>query len=368
VAALATTGFGPAAVGGVAPTGFVLAAAGGPATTGFVLAAAGGPATTGFVLATTGGVAMIGFVLAAGDGLAPIGFVTAATSGFALVESGADGGALTGFDGCSDAPGFCASGGVEVGFACAAAAANFAASTDGSGLLAATLGGFALGETANGSERTGGTELTGGAVGAGDLAACVGVDGGRDGAGVDGAGVDGAGVDDGRGGAGEEGPALGATLGVARGTRPEARRAARPPVDGGPEGRGVATLGAAGGRDDVGRGAAATGDGAAAAEEDSGFSDVGRVSAGWVRGNEPKMSSSSPQPESTFCSSLSGAAGAGVLPRGAAFGAAGDVSQAESSGSPSAVLMGGDSASFMSASDRENCRTNRAMVRRPGAL
>jgi hypothetical protein len=260
------------------------------------------------VLATTGFVSITGFVTAAAGFVSTTDFVMAPASGFVLADGGAVGITLTVFGICVDTSGFAASGGVEVGFACAAAAANFAASTDGSGLLAAitTPGGFALGETANGSGRTGGSELTV-AAGAGDFAAagaedgCVG------------------GVEDGRGGAGEEGPAFGAALGVTRGTNPEARRAARP-EEGGPDGRGLTTPGAAG---------------------------AGVTRPGCVRGSEPKMSSSSPQPESTFCSSLSGAAGAGLLLRAGALGAGDDPSQAESSGSPSAVLIGGDSASFM---------------------
>jgi len=256
----------------------------------------------------------------------------------------------------------CAAGGVEAGgFACAAAAASFAASTDGSGLLdGATLGGFALGDTENGSERTGGNELTiGGGTGVFGAAGCAG-------AGVFGAA---AGTDeDGRGGAGVEGPTFVVAPGVARGTSPDARRAPRPADGGPPEGRGAAA-GAAGGNDDAGRGATGTGDGAAAGDEDSGLSDDGTINAGVVRGSAPKMSSSSPQPESTFCSSfLSGTAGAGLLGRGTTLGAAGDASHAESNVSLSAVLSGGDSASFMSASNGENCRTNEAMVRRAGAL
>lgn len=319
---------------------------------------------------------------------------------------------------CTAGAGSCAAGGVEVGFACAAAAASLAARTDGSGLLGgsglvagagllsetagmltreadATPGGFALGETANGSERTGGSEVldtgagvfgaaAGGEEDGTDAAAgddgrggAVGDAGEEDGAGVDGrrsvgadsdeGPEDGAGVD-GRGGAGVDGPDFATAPGAVRGTNPDARRAPSP-ADGGPEGRGVAAA-AAGGTDDAGRGATGTGEGATAGEEDSGFSEDGTISAGVVRGNEPKMSSSSPHPESTFCSSfLSKAAGAGLLTgRGATLGAAGDVSQAESSVSLSAVLIGGDSASFMSASDGENGRTKEAMVRRPGAV
>lgn len=265
-------------------------------------------------------------------------------------------------------------GGVEVGgFAWAAAAASLAASGDGSRLLAtsggvlmgglltgdtttgagaaaggfaiggpATAGGFALGETENGSERTGGVELTLRAV-TGGLADAAGAAEAADAAGA-------AGAEDGRGGAGDEGPAAGAALGFARGTKPEARRAERVPA-GEADARG-GPLGAAGGTDDVGRGGNDTGDGAAAGVDGWSLSEEGAVMTGDVRGNEPKMSSSSPQPESTFCSSfLSGRAGAGPLARGAVLGPIGDVSQAESSVSLSAVFSGGDSASFMSASD-----------------
>jgi hypothetical protein len=309
--ALVTVGFA------VSTTGFVLTTAGVVlTTTGFVLTTAGvvlatagfATSTTGFVLTAGCATSTTGFVLTAGFATSATGFVTAAASGFVLAESGAAAIALTVFGSCVATSGFSASGGVEVGFACAAAAANFAASTDGSGLLAGTTpGGFALGETENGSGGTGGKELT---VDAGaDAFAAAGVE----------AGCEGAGVEDGRGGAGDEGPAFGAALGVTRGTKPEARRAVRP-EEGGPDGRELTTPGATG---------------------------AGVTRPGCVRGSDPKMSSSSPQPESTFCSSLSGAAGAGLLLRAGALGAAGDASQAESSVSPSAVLIGGDSASFM---------------------
>lgn len=290
-----------------------------------------------------------------GDFVAPLtGVVTcvaglAATAGFALAGGliaclAVTSGVLSGFAAGDDAVG-----GLDVVFAAAAAAASLAASADGSGLVAgggiSTAGGFALGDTANGSKRTGGSELTCGAV-AGGLA-------------------DAAGAEDGRGGAGDEGVAGGAALGFARGTRPEARRAES--EEGGPDGRGAVTPGAAGGEDDAGRGGTDTADGAEAGAEARGLDDA-TVMAGDVRGSEPKMSSSSPQPESTFCSSfLSRTAGAGVLTRGAALEATGDGSQAESTVSLSAGLSGGDSASFMSASGGDTVR-NHAMVRRAGPL